>query len=181
MNSVWINKRKQLINHWKRHIHDLWKQGRQGRHLQCTDWLTTHLRQDIMDMQTASEMKTTETQQPKQKIRYILKWKIMDRGRAYKPSGNKLTCRPKSAPLKNFTVCSIVIILKIYNANSGFVTGKKNQNDWIRTERGVAIWNKCDFYPEILTSGFSQKHYMPSFSSKNSEWSNKNWRRSSVL
>ena len=37
---------------------------------------------------------------------------------------NKLTCQPKSAPLKNLTVHSIVIIIhKIYNANSGFVTG----------------------------------------------------------
>ena len=35
----------------------------------------------------------------------------------------KLTCQPKNALLKNLTVHSIVIILKIYNVNSGFVTG----------------------------------------------------------
>ena len=61
---------------------------------------------------------------------------------------NKLTCQPISAPLKNLTIHSVVIILKIYNANSGLVrgwhympsaSGKKTQNDPIRTEGGVAF------------------------------------------
>ena len=49
----------------------------------------------------------------------------------------------------------------------------KNQNDWIRTEGGVAISSKSkfleflEFQPEILNSGFvTGRHYMPSFSSK---------------
>ena len=65
------------------------------------------------------------------------------------PHLSNVALKEKSTPLKNLTVHSTVIILKIYNMNSGFVTG----------------W-----------------HYMPSFAGKkNSEWSNKNWRRNSIL
>ena len=35
----------------------------------------------------------------------------------------KLTCRTESAPLKNLTVHSIIIVNKICRANSYFVTG----------------------------------------------------------
>ena len=49
-------------------------------------------------------------------------------------------------------------------------SGKKIQNDQIRTEGGVAIQSKSEFLEfqaEILNAGFvTGWHYMPSFSGK---------------
>ena len=46
-----------------------------------------------------------------------------DNSKASLTSEKKLTCRPKRALMKNITVHLIVIIRKIYNTNSGIVTG----------------------------------------------------------